>query len=280
MGIHYNKKQYFVRKMLQALSSTDGNRTSFKSSTVSLKTSSLNFDLLVAEICHKSLRNQKANELIKQLKKENGKTEDEIKLMKTNTLPSKIYVDPNWFKAFNNDDSSTKLKCKRFLKKGWKLGDGDTSKRQSIVSNTSRTSSTSKGWKRTSPSSNSNTKKKSTTASSNQKKKLEYKNRKIVKVEKPTRFSSRGNNQIKNSPNYKEQDSDEDDMMMEDDDTRDNNRQSNTKQKKLSVSFTKKENQEEEEEEDNDDNDDNEEDKESDEGNISDLSGDEDQSYA
>lgn len=148
---------------------------------------------------------------------------------------------------------------------------------QSIVSNTSRTSSTSKGWKRTSPSSNSNTKKKSTTASSNQKKKLEYKDRKIVKVEKPTRFSSRGNNQIKNRPNYKEQDSDEDDMMMEDDDTRDNNRQSNTKQKKLSVSFTKKENQEEEEEEDNDDN---EEDKESDEGNISDLSGDEDQIYA
>ena len=152
-NIYYSKKQYFVRKMLQALSSTDGNRTSFKSSTVSLKTSSLNFDLLmhmsqmlrlshnmadsnsgdthllVAEICHKSLRNQKANELIKQLKKENGKTEDEIKLMKTNTLPSKIYVDPNWFKAFNNDDSSTKLKCKRFLKKGWKLGDGDTSKR-------------------------------------------------------------------------------------------------------------------------------------------------------
>jgi len=174
----------------------------------------------VAEICHKSLRNEQEKEAAKAVRRETGKTEEEVQQMRASKLPSKVYIDPSWYRQYEQGDGQ-KNKFQRFLPKAWKLGDNGShstsSRRSSVLSRSLSPSKSSRKSLHTSPTTSSKKQQKGQKGGKGEKK--QTKESKLLAVERPTRFSSRGS-RGKSSPNYKEADSDDDDMLMNEEDVR------------------------------------------------------------
>jgi hypothetical protein len=180
--------------------------------------------LLVAEISYKMLKQQQGKNIEKQLKLEIGKTKEELLLIKQSKLPGSVYFDPQWFVPWDID-SSHRLKLKRFLPKDWYLGYGNAN--HSSINRRSSSNSSSRRSKGSSSSRNSLSPKRirssvgssglKTPQLSSSKKKKYHKREKVLPIERPTRFSTRGG-RGKETPNYKEHDSEEDDIIMEKDD--------------------------------------------------------------
>ena len=153
--------------------------------------------MLISEMGEKMLRHEGKHEIEKDLK---GKTQEEINQMKIDKVPKTIYVDPKWYKQYQEV-----RRKQRLLPKDWYLGYGNQNNRASLSRRStlgSRRRKSSTQRKLLSANSDNNNGKSSATTKSTPSKKNK---RKQLPVERPTRFSNRGG-RGKASPNYKERD--------------------------------------------------------------------------
>ena len=77
--------------------------------------------LLVAEISHKMMRSVESGNASVEQGLEKGKTKEEIQMLRASKLPSKIFIDPRWYKAYSFSEGSkegTVVKFSRLLPKG------------------------------------------------------------------------------------------------------------------------------------------------------------------